>query len=603
MPKIKEKIIRFFNRIFKRNSTLMLSDNIRQATVKYQKTYDTLSKVFSEIEGLDVYLIGGISAAIQAGQDLYRQNDDIDVMCREEDVARLIGILQKIGYSVDDRRGIKTRNRVDLQEHFQAVDHELNANINDNNILGIGIFTYKIRNNQVITHSYAFEEKEGRVVGTEKVIPIELFDLMHDSRVVDYKGMKLRTQSKEYIYLTKTRNSREKDKLDASVVEHTLDDKSKAKIARIKELESEVTTYRLLYDKNGRVESRIKLPTLEEKVNNLLDSLLVKSATKTPEEIIGDILQNDKYKEIISTHPEINRLIENWKEKAKKYTYRDKIGILTKSYSEILEGFSKKAIDNALDFLQQRYKNNGRANNDIELCDEAREIFKLMQEYGQAIKRILINNNINLTHITSIAPESLEGGELRKSLDRANNYETERVDGVFASSSPVDGNNPYIARNNSGMILLDKSTYIYGSNHIDIIQDSEGKKHAILKQLNYIYYINPEGFTPVCNLTINPSTHRPVFEFSEEWISDTAIDISDPNQVRGIDKVEDITSLLYNYTILCDVQSQGIGMKARQSESREKGIQYIIEKISDGSVRNINQEIGINVRDLSGIDR
>ncbi len=58
-----------------------------------------------------------------------------------------------------------------------------------------------------------------------------------------------------------------------------------------------------------------------------------------------------------------------------------------------------------------------------------------------------------------------------------------------------------------------------------------------------------------------------------------------------------------NYTVLCDVQSQGIAIDARKMKSREVALQYIIEKINDGSIRNINQEAGINVRDLSGMDR
>ena len=60
-------------------------------------------------------------------------------------------------------------------EHFQPVDHELNADTKKKDMLGVGIFTYKIKGNEVICHSYAFEEKEGRVVGTEKVMPKELF--------------------------------------------------------------------------------------------------------------------------------------------------------------------------------------------------------------------------------------------------------------------------------------------------------------------------------------------------------------------------------------------------------------------------------------------
>ena len=603
MIRIKENIFNLFNRIFRKSSTPMISNVTKQNYDEYRRTYDTLSIIFSKLDEIDAYLMGGISAAIQAQQDLYRQNSDIDIMCKKEDLSRLIEALQKIGYRLDDRRNIKTRNRVDLHGHFQAMDHELNAYTNNKNMLDVGIFTYQVKGNEVITCSYVFEEREGRIVGTEKVRSKELFDLMYDGKTIDYKGIRLKTQSKEYTYITKSRNSRKKDKLDALAIEQALDDKSKEKIARIKKLESKTRTYRLLYDKDGKVESRTKVPTLEEKVNAYLDTLFMNSSTKFPEQIIADVLQSDEYHKIIISHPEIDSLIEGWKEKSKSYTYQDKIELLTESYSRRLDGFSKEAIDNALDFLQRRYTNHGRDSNDIELCFEAKEIFKLMQEYGQSIKEIFVDNNIDIAHTTNVAPEKLEGGILRRSLDRANNYETERVDGVFASSSPVNGNNAYIARTSSGMIKLDKSTYIYGSDNITVTQDSEGKKHAILKQPTYIYYINPASFTPVCNLTINPNTHKPVFEFSEEWISDTTIDIFDPDQTRGVDKVEDVTNLLKHYTILCDVKSQGIGIKARQLKSRKEALQYVTEKINDGSVRNINRETGINDRNISSIDR
>lgn len=602
MSGVREKIFKLFNRIFRINSTPMIADVTTQNYTEYRKTYDTLSKMSNVLDGIDAYLIGGICTAILTNQDLYRQNSDLDIMCKEEDLPRLIQKLKEIGYSIDDRRNIKTRNLINSDGIFQAIDHELNANIKSQNMLGIGIFTYQVKGNEVITHSYAFEEKEGKFVGTEKVMPKELFDLMYDSRIIDYKNLKLKTQSKEYLYMVKNRNSREKDKLDASIIEPILDDKSRLRIARIKELEAKTRTYRIVYDRDGKVESRTKYFTLEEKVYSYLDSLFMNSSDKTPEQIIVDVLHSDEYYRIVESYPEINSLIENWKEKSKNYTYQDKIKLLTASYSKRLESFSKSAIDSALDFLHQRYINHGKSDNDIELSNEAKEIFKLMHEYGQAIKKIFVDNNINITHITSIAPDKLEGGVLRKSLDKANNYETERVNGVFASSSPVNGSNPYIARNSSGMILLGGSTYIFGSDNITVTQDSEGKKHAILKQPNYIYYINPETFTPVCNLTINSNTHKPVFEFSEEWISDTEIDISNPHQVKNIDKVDDVTSLLEHYTILCDVKSQGIGIEARQ-KSRAYAIKFITEKINEGSIRNINQETGINDKFLSDINR
>ena len=306
---------------------------------------------------------------------------------------------------------------------------------------------------------------------------------------------------------------------------------------------------------------------------------------------------------MITEHPEINSLIKQWQEKTKHYTYKDKIRLITIDYSKKLQNFDRKAIDNVLYFLQKRHQNHGKNNEDIELYPEAKKIFELMTEYGQSIKRIFVDNNIDITHITSIAPEKLEGGILRKSIDRANNYETERVDGFFASSTPVDGSNPYIARNSSGMILLGKSTYIYGSDNIEVTQDSEGKKRAMLRKPNYIYYINPNRFNPVCNLNIDSRSNEPIFVFSEEWISDSELDISDHSQVRSIEQVQDVTSLLEHYTILCDTQNQGIGMKARQSKTEAEALKYIAMKIKDGNVRNINQETGINDKYLPSVEK
>ena len=269
-----------------------------------------------------------------------------------------------------------------------------------------------------------------------------------------------------------------------------------------------------------------------------------------------------------------------------------------------LKSYNKEIINNALDFLQRRRKNHGRDNDDIEVSKEAKEIFDLMKEYGKAIKKIFVDNNIDITHISSVSPGKMENGIIRKSIDMPNNYKTGRVDGVFASSSPIDGSNPYIARDSSGMIRFGESAYIYGGDNIDVVSDEEGKKHAMLKNPNFIYYINPEKFTPVCNLTINPYTHKPIFEFSEEWISNEEINIFNPNQVRKVEEVSDVTKLLEHFTILCDVNGQGIGLKAIQTKSTQQALEIVSESIKNGSLRNINKETGINDREgFTGQDR
>ena len=106
---------------------------------------------------------------------------------------------------------------------------------------------------------------------------------MYESKVVDYKGIKLKTQSKEYIYMSKSMLDREKDKLDTSVIRPSLDDKSKLKIARIRELQAKTKNYKVVYDKDGKILSKTRIPTLAEKTFAYLDSLYMQSTTKTSE--------------------------------------------------------------------------------------------------------------------------------------------------------------------------------------------------------------------------------------------------------------------------------------------------------------------------------
>ena len=81
------------------------------------------------------------------------------------------------------------------------------------------------------------------------------------------------------------------------------------------------------------------------------------------------------------------------------------------------------------------------------------------------------------------------------------------------------------------------------------------------------------------------------------------IDISDPNQFKKVEEVKDVTKLLEHFTILCDVNSQGMGVKAIQTRNKQKALEIIREGMKDGSIRNINQETGINVRKILGQDK
>ncbi len=276
--------------------------------------------------------------------------------------------------------------------------------------------------------------------------------------------------------------------------------------------------------------------------------------------------------------------------------------LLLDEYNKKLATYSNKSIENVFTILDEKKKkiqsnSQSFSKNEYYLDLETSQIFNLMKKYSQDIKQIFVKQKAIITHITDVPPKEMIGGKISKSINRANNYETEIGDWVFASSNPIEGKNPYIARNSkSGMVLIDKNTYIYGDNNIKIQQDKQGNNIVKLKKPNYVYNINPEKFNPV--VTIKKQEGKPVFEFSEEWISDQEVDINDTKQVLRVDEIDDITDVIKNYQILCDVNQADEAIKIKNSHSKEEALNRLINDIQNGSLRYVNAEANINVSPL-----
>ena len=294
----------------------------------------------------------------------------------------------------------------------------------------------------------------------------------------------------------------------------------------------------------------------------------------------------------------INDFISDFNSRNKPKTQEEIFEEIENKYKKYLEERPKEVLDKAFEVIENRKKQVAEGKKpDLNISDsEVKEIFDLMEEFKKEIKESFIKNKGKLTHITSIAPQDIEGRKLRKSLNRANNYETDRVDAVFASSEPADGTNPYIARNQDGMISVGSNAYVYGGNNFLIIKDEKGAKHALLKENNYAYFLNPEGFEPVVTLK-KDNNGNPQFEFSKEWISEKEIDLQDPTQAYGFTVISDVTDLLKHYQVLSDVNGKGLGMQIRGMK-KEDAIKFVLEQIDSGSLRYINAETGINSIDL-----
>lgn len=259
-------------------------------------------------------------------------------------------------------------------------------------------------------------------------------------------------------------------------------------------------------------------------------------------------------------------------------------------YSQRLLNLNPLYITRALSLLEKRRKaidNNIEFEGSSEDSNAATlEVFQLMSEYENEIRQIFIRNTEYLAHITDVSPEKLVGGIISKSINKENTFKTEKGDWVFASSIPIDGTNAFIARKPSnGVIKIAPNIYIYSGDDIYIHINEQGVTKVLLHQPNYIYIISPEKFRPVVTL-IRDFSGKPFFEFSGEWVSREDININDRNQVLGVKEIYDITKVVENYQILCDINNQGIGLKIKNSSNP---IQALIEAIKDGSLRYINR--------------
>lgn len=178
---------------------------------------------------------------------------------------------------------------------------------------------------------------------------------------------------------------------------------------------------------------------------------------------------------------------------------------LLDEYNKKLEIYSSETVEKAftvLDEKKEKIQSNSQTllKNENYLDLETNQIFELMKRYAQDIKQVFIEQNATITHITDVSPKEMIGGKISKSINRANNYETEVGDWVFASSSPIECN-PYMVRNSkSGMVCIDKNICIYGDDNIKIQQDKHGNNVVKLIRPNYAYNINPEKFNPVVTM-------------------------------------------------------------------------------------------------------
>lgn len=303
----------------------------------YESTYQTLKEIYSKFNELGIknaYLIGGISAAIQSNQPLYRQNEDVDLMINSSELESVIQALSELGYTVDDKRGPLTGNFVTSTGEFIPEDHELNANLNrgDTSKLGVGLFVYSRENGVVVTHSYAFDQRRETTIGTRTEMPEELFDLMYDDTEITYSGVPLKCQSKAYTYYSKSKNTRPKDKQDAEALEPFIDENERKNIQRIQKLEKRSIRYEEVFDES-RLISQKKMPSLDENMQSYIANLLGdKLESLSPEECKNIIFSTPEVLQFMAKNKDINTIMRTFYKCSPGPDVKSQIGEIAHSY-------------------------------------------------------------------------------------------------------------------------------------------------------------------------------------------------------------------------------------------------------------------------------
>lgn len=280
-----------------------------------------------------------------------------------------------------------------------------------------------------------------------------------------------------------------------------------------------------------------------------------------------------------------------------KERIKEAVADIQRKYDTILLEQNPQTLEKAFEYVKKKKQmlKDNQDTSSLTLDADTKLIFDLMEKFQQEIKQVYMESGESITHTTDISPEDMNGGMIATSVNRANMYESDRGNWVFASSAPI-ATNAYIARKvKGGMASIRRANaYIYGGDNMEIKQNEQGQNRVMLKKPNYVYKINPEGFTPVVALSVDEQ-RNPFFAFSDEWTSENDVNINDPTQVRSVEKIQDITMLVESCQIFTcdDIQRDFLEL---MSDQRGEGfLNSMLKAVNCGRLRYINGEANINV--------
>lgn len=175
--------------------------------------------------GIDYYIVGALPCFIKTGQQLFRYHDDIDIMVNEEDIPKIVEIMELTGYQFYDDRFPSIERFYQMQENKPP--HTILAQ-NPNNEFHLGFFTFRRENDNSITMTEYSHRLENDIVMIDllerKSTPIGT-SLRYDETPTMHLGTSFKTSTIESVYNLKQYTKRPKDITDIQKLESFVDRK------------------------------------------------------------------------------------------------------------------------------------------------------------------------------------------------------------------------------------------------------------------------------------------------------------------------------------------------------------------------------------------
>ena len=179
-------------------------------------TIKLIAKKLNE-RNINYYIVGAIGGYIDAGLDIQRKHDDLDILIEEKYVDKLNEVFDGTEFDFFDNRFDSEKI---LNEYgYTDGNHEVYAlhKYSDFHI-GFFLFTHDEYSYTIVEYFRdGFNQKR-----LDRTLPIRYFKYQYNEVPISYNGINVKVARKELIYKNKKVMGREKDLFDIQKLEPTL---------------------------------------------------------------------------------------------------------------------------------------------------------------------------------------------------------------------------------------------------------------------------------------------------------------------------------------------------------------------------------------------